>query len=296
MRSRSETRLPAWLASRHRQGIALVLSTTLLFAGYDAIAKYLSRHYPVPELIWVRYLTHVVFMGVLFGPRMGRQLLATQRPALQVLRALLLISVTFLFMSALRVMALADATAIIFLTPLLVTALSMPLLGEKVELRSWLAVLAGLVGVLIIIRPGSSALQPAALLPLASAICYSLYQILTRRLKGSEHPVTSHFITGLVGVVVASLGWQDNWTLPTLLHAGFMVGLGLTTGIGHYLLIEAFQRMGPAMAAPFTYTQLIWAGLLGALVFGEIPNAGTLIGMLIIAASGIYVARHQARE
>lgn len=292
MTSGSDVSRNALLATQRRQGIALVLLTMLLFAGYDALSKYLARHYPVPQLLWVRYLTHAGFMLVVFGPRMGWRLVRTGRPVLQILRALLLVAVTYLFMNGLRFMALADATAINFLAPLLVTALSAPLLGEKVPLQNWLAVMVGLVGVLIIVRPGGSALQPAAIFPLGSAICYSLYQILTRRIKGSEHPVTSHFITGLIGVAVTSLGWQASWTMPASYDLGLMVCLGLLTGVGHYLLIEAFQRMAPATAAPFTYTHLVWAVLLGSLVFGEAPSPGTLLGMLVIAGSGIYVARH----
>lgn len=284
-----------WLAAPRSQGIALVLVTMLLFAGYDALSKYLARLYPISELLWVRYLTHATFMLALFGPRMGWQLLATRRPVVQTARALLLVVVTFLVLHGLKSLALADATAIVFLTPLLVTAMSGPLLGETVRLQQWLAVLAGFAGVLVIVRPGGSAFQVAALYPLAAAICYSLYQIMTRRIKNSEHPATSHFITGLVGLVAASLGWQADWVLPaTLGAASLVVLLGLLTSVGHYLLIEAFQRMGPASAAPFTYTQLVWAVLLGSTVFGEVPTAATLLGMLVITASGIYVARHQA--
>ena len=292
MNSKSDRASAGWLASPRGQGIALVLVTMLLFAGYDALSKYLAHLYPVSELLWVRYLTHAAFMLALFGPGMGWRLLATRRPLLQVTRALLLVAVTFFVMHGLRHLALADATAIVFLTPLLVTALSGPLLGEKPRLQHWLAGMAGFGGVLIIVRPGGSAFQAAALFPLAASACYSLYQILTRRIKGSEHPVTSHFITGLIGVAVTSLGWQASWTMPASYDLGLMVCLGLLTGVGHYLLIEAFQRMAPATAAPFTYTHLVWAVLLGSLVFGEAPSPGTLLGMLVIAGSGIYVARH----
>lgn len=268
----------------------------LLFAIYDALSKYLARHYPVPELLWARYLTHATFMLAVFGPRMRWRLVTTGRPVLQVVRAVLLVAVTFLFMNGLRHIPLADATAINFLAPLLVTAMSAPLLGEKVAPSHWVAVLCGFAGVLIVVRPGSSAMQPAAIYPFLSAVCYSFYQIITRKFKGAENPVTTHFITGLVGLAVTSFAWQPGWMMPTPDHAFFMICLGISTGVGHYLLIEAFQRMGPAVAAPFTYTHLVWAVLFGSLAFGEMPSAGSLLGILIIAGGGIYVARRHGEQ
>lgn len=282
--------------TKRKQGMALVLTSMLLFAVYDALSKYLARHYPVPELLWVRYVTHAVLMLALFGPRMRTGLLKTSRPGLQIVRVLLLVAVTYLFMNGLRYIPLADATAINFLAPLLVTALSSPLLGEKIAPRNWMAVIVGFLGVLIIVRPGGAALSWAVLFPLCSAICYSFYQIMTRKFQGLEHPVTTHFITGLVGLLVSSLAWQSAWLLPSMKDAVLMMCLGITTGVGHYLLIEAFQRMSPAMAAPLTYTHLVWAVLFGTLAFGEIPDVGSLFGILIIAGSGIYIARHQGKK
>jgi drug/metabolite transporter (DMT)-like permease len=263
----------------------------LLFVIHDAISKYLTRYYPVTELLWARYLVHVAFMLAVFGPRMRLDLVRTRRPVLQVVRALFLVGTAFLFMTGLRYLPLADTTAINFLTPLLVAALSVPLLGEKVEPRNWVAIAIGFCGVLIIVRPGGGLLQPAALFPFFSACCTSFYQIITRKFRGSENPVTTHFITGLTGAVVTGLAWQPSWTPPLLIHAILMICMGFVVGVGHYLLIEVFQRMGPAVAAPFTYTQLVWAMLSGLVFFGEIPDGGSLLGSLIIIASGIYLAR-----
>ncbi|MDR1935270.1 MAG: DMT family transporter [Candidatus Accumulibacter sp.] len=277
-------------ASERRRGIALVLVSMLLFVIHDALSKYLTRHYPVSELLWARYLVHVAFMLAVFGPRMRLNLVRTRRPVLQVVRALFLLGTAFLFMTGLRYLPLADTTAINFLAPLLVAALSAPLLGEKVEPRNWLAIVIGFGGVLVIVRPGGGMLQPAALFPFFSACCTSLYQIITRKFRGSENPVTTHFITGLTGAVITGLTWQSSWTTPAPIHAVMMICMGLVVGIGHYLLIEVFQRMTPAVAAPFTYTQLVWAMAFGLLFFGEIPDTGSLLGSLIIVASGIYLA------
>ena len=285
----------AWQDAR-KQAIAQVLGIMVMFAAYDAISKYLARAYPIPELLWIRYLTHVSLILVLFGRRMGWDLIRTARPVLQVIRAGMLVAVSFFVMAGLRHISLAETTAIIFLAPLLVTALSAIVLKERVDLRQWVAVLLGFIGVLIIVRPSSSGLNVALLYPLASAVCYSLYQILTRTVKGSEHPVTTHLFTGLVGFVICSVSWQSDWVVPALWPGFLMVCLGLLAGIGHYFLIGVFQHVGPAVVAPFTYTQLAWAVLFGFLFFGEIPDALSLLGIAIIASSGLYVALRPARH
>lgn len=258
----------------------------VLFATYDALSKYLAARYQVTELLWIRYLTHTSLMLVVFGPKMRLRLVKTSQPIAQIVRALLLAAVTFLFMSGLTYIRLAEATAINFLAPLLVTALSAPLLKEHVSARSWLAVLLGFVGVLLIVRP-SAEMNIAMLFPLGSAMCYSLYQIMTRRFVEAEHPLTTHFILGFVGLVVTTFTWQSTWIIPALRDLPLVIGLGVTTGIGHFLLIKAFENISPAVAAPFTYTQLIWAALLGLLVFSEVPSTLSLLGILTIAASGL---------
>ncbi|MDR2450343.1 MAG: DMT family transporter [Candidatus Accumulibacter sp.] len=283
-------RLPT-LASDRERGIALVLITMALFAGYDAISKYLTRFYPVTELLWARYVMHAVFMLAVFGPRMRLDLVRTHHPVLQIARSAFLVASTFLFMSGLRYLPLADATAINFVTPLLVTALSIPMLGEKVEARARIAVLVGFGGVLIIIRPGGGMLQLAAALPFLAACCSSLYQVFTRKYRRSENPITLHFYTGLIGVAATSIGWQSDWTMPTLAHSLLLVFHAFSATFGHYLLILAYQRIWPAAAAPFTYTQLVWSLLFGWTLYGEAPDAGSLFGIAVIVTSGMYVAR-----
>ncbi|GHU03804.1 hypothetical protein FACS1894158_02920 [Betaproteobacteria bacterium] len=279
-------------ASERERGIALILATVSLFAIYDAISKYLTRFYPVAELLWVRYLAHVIFMLAVFGPRMRLNLVRTHRPVLQVLRAVLLIGSASLFMLGVRYIPLADATAINFVTPLLLTALSVPMLGEKVETRNWVAVILGFTGVLVIVRPGGGELfQLAALFPFLSACCTSFYQILTRKFRGAEKPLTMHFYTGMVGLIVTSLAWQSSWTINSFAHGFLLACHALSAGVGHYLLIEAFQRIGPAVAAPFTYAQLVFALLFGWAIYGEVPDTISLLGILVIVGSGMYVAR-----
>lgn len=280
---------------RGARATAYVLMAMVLFATYDALSKHLTASYPVSELLWIRYLTHTTFMLVVFGPFMRSRLLKTRQPVAQVLRALLLVAVTFLFMTGLQYVALAEATAINFLAPLVVTALSAPLLKERVSAYSWFAVLCGFVGVLLIVRPSAN-VNAGALFPLASAICYGLYQIMIRRFVGAEHPVTTNFILGLVGLIATSFTWQQSWAFPAWSDLPLVLGLGLTTGTGHFLLIRAFEHISPVAAAPFTYTHLIWAVLLGYLVFHEIPSWFSILGILVIAMSGLFNVYAKRRQ
>ena len=275
------------------RGIVLISLAVLCFSVLDSLAKYLSGFYAVTSLVWVRYLVHTLLMAATLGPRMGLELIHTRRPWLQCLRASLLSCTTLLFISGLVYIPLAEATAIMYLTPLLVTVLSVPLLGERVESRNWLVVVLGFVGVLIIVRPGSALLTPAIVLPLLGALSNSAYQIATRKLGGTENPLATNFITGLVGTVLMSFAVLFTWTTPTPRHALLMVGMGAAGMCGHYLLIRAFQHASPAALAPFGYAQIAWAVLLGYLVFDALPDAGSLIGIAIIVICGLYIVLHR---
>lgn len=272
------------------RGILLLMAAVLTFSLMDTIAKYLSRTYPVPMLVWARYFMHIVFMLVVFVPGMGGRILRTGRLRLQIVRALLLVCCTALFFTALRFLPLAEATAIGFISPLLVTALSGPILGERVTVRQWLAVVAGFFGVLIIIRPGGGLFSPAVLLPMGMAFCYSLYQILTRKLAASDNPVVTLFYTALVGAVITSAVLPFHWVEPTLAHWGLMLLLGTGGGIGHYVLIKAFEHTPASVLAPFGYTQIIWVTALGYMVFGQLPDAMGFVGIGVIVACGMYCA------
>ncbi|TCO81162.1 drug/metabolite transporter (DMT)-like permease [Plasticicumulans lactativorans] len=283
-------------AARRLRGIVLMSLAVLCFAALDAMAKLLTRHYPVAAVVWARYAVHMLLLLVMFGPRLRGRLLQTARPGAQTLRALLLLATTLLFVSGLGYIPLAEATAINYLTPLIVTGLSVPLLGERVGRPQWLAMLAGFIGVLVIVRPGGALMTPAVLLPFSAAICNSLYQIVTRKLSSTETPVVTNFITGLVGTLVMSVTLPWSWHTPTLPHALLMVGAGVAGLCGHYLLTRAFECTTPAVVAPFSYGQILWAVLLGFAVFGTLPDAASFAGIGIIAASGLYLARrHRAQ-
>ena len=279
-------------------GILLILCSCLLLASHDGLAKYLTQFYPVFMVIWARYLAQTVLMTGLFAPRMGRGIFVTRRPWLQVARGLSLVGVSVLFINGLAYIPLAEATAVIFLAPLMVTIAS-ALLGERVSRSQWVAVACGLLGVMIIVRPGSALFTPAVLLPFGAAVSFTLYQLLTRRLSGTDHPVTSNYLTSLVGAVLMGILAVFNWRTPTLHDAVMMAALGGMAMSGHLLLTHAFRFSSAASLAPFTYSQILFAGVVGLVFFDHAPDLGALLGMAVIIASGlimVWVQRQQGRE
>jgi len=269
------------------RGILLVMSAVFMFSSMDTIAKYVLRSYPLPPLIWARYAVHMIFMVLLLAPRMGWRLVRTAHPWLQVLRGMLLVISTAFFYLSLTFLPLAEAAAITFVGPVLVTALSGPMLGERITYRQWIAVGLGFSGVLVIIRPGGGLLTPTAVFPLCSALAFSLYQIITRQIVGRENPLTTLFYTALVGAAVTSLGLPFAWQAPTLAEVPLIIAIGLLGGFGHFLLIRAVAQASPSALAPFVYVQLIWSTLLAFIAFGEFPSSGSLLGMLVIVSAGL---------
>ncbi|HJE28745.1 MAG TPA: DMT family transporter [Pseudomonas nitrititolerans] len=283
--------------NRHQSlyGVLLILLSGILLASHDGLSKYLTQLYPVFLVVWARYLAQVVLMLGMFAPRMGRRVFHTLRPWPQLLRGLSLVSVSIMFISGLRYIPLAEATAVIFLTPLMVTVAS-ALLGERVSHSQWLAVGVGLLGVMIIVRPGGALFTPAVLLPFGAAISFTVYQLLTRRLSGTDHPVTSNFLSSLVGLLVMSVLVTFNWRTPSVHDAVLMASLGLMAMSGHLVLTQAFRYASAASLAPFTYGQIVFAGIVGFIAFGHIPDVEAIAGMTVIIASGLCMAYVQSRQ
>ena len=275
-------------------GVLLILGACLLLASHDGLSKQLTQFYPVLVIVWARYVAQTLLMLGLFAPRMGRRVFHTLRPGLQLSRGLSMAGISVLFISGLAYIPLAEATAVIFLTPLLVTIAS-ALLGETVTRSQWLAVSCGLLGVMVIVRPGGALFTPAILLPFGAALCFTLYQLLTRRLSGVDHPVTSNFLSSLVGTVLIGALVVLEWRTPTLQDAALMAALGGMAMTGHLLLTNAFRFASAAMLAPFTYAQIIFAGVVGLILFGHVPDLGAMLGMAIIIASGCGMAWVQSR-
>lgn len=279
---------------RTRRGALMIMTAVAMFVVMDSISKYLSRFYPVPAIVWARFVFHLLLVVIALGPRLGLRLARTERLGAQLVRGLLLAGSTLFFVFGIKQMPLAETSSITFVAPVLVTLMAAFILKEKVELARWLAVAGGFVGVLIIIRPGSGVFTWASVLPLGCATCFACYQILTRRLANLESPYTSIFYSGLVGSVIMSLALPYVWTWPqSVSHALLFVLIGIFGGLSHLILIKAYDCAPASKLAPFSYTQLIWVIVVGYLVFGDFPDHWSLIGIAVIVASGIYIATHQ---
>ncbi|MAG66697.1 MAG: EamA family transporter [Pseudomonas sp.] len=287
--------MPSGQAPHPARGILLVVLATLLFASHDALAKYLSGFYPVILVVWVRYVVHSLLMAGIFLPRAGLRMLRTRRPGLQLLRAICLLGTSLLFVSSLQFIPLAAATAVNFLAPVLVTALSVPLLGERVSMGQWVAVSLGFFGVLVIVHPGGELFTPAILLPLGSALCFALYQLLTRKLSEFDGPSTSNLLAGLFATVVLSTLMPLFWQPLALQHLPLLLALGVLGMLAHLLLTQSFRHAPPALLAPFGYCQIIFAGALGLLLFDSRPDRSVLLGTALICLGGLAAAWLQRR-
>lgn len=273
------------------RGIFLMLCAVLLFASMDATAKWLTTKYPVPMLVWARYLVHCLLMLVFLFPTHGRRLWYSPRPGLQVVRALMLLGVTGFTMLGFRLLSLTVATTIAFLAPLLVGLLAGPVLKEKVGLIQAVALAVGLAGVVLIARPGGEVPLLGVVFAGIAALCYTAYQLLTRMLAPFESSVTMLFYTALVGTLMSSLALPWTWSEihPDAFDTLLICMLGVLGGSGHYLLIRAFRITPASTLAPFLYAQLIWAGLLDLVVFRHVPDGPTWLGIALIVAAGLGV-------
>lgn len=273
-------------------GIAYIVGSTLFFATGDVAAKMLTSTIPAVEIAWMRY---VVFCAMVLPPLFwlgGARGLATRRLPQQALRGLGMVSSSVVFIVALAHMPAAEATAINFVSPIFITALSIPMLGEKVGMRRWIAAAVGLAGVMIVVQPGGSSFQIAALLPAASAAIWAVTAILTRMMS-SEKPEVTLGWSGVVGLAVLTVAVPYGWVTPTGTEMlwGLLMGVGST--IGHSMLVLGYRKAAASVLAPFSYTQLVFASAFGFLVFGSVPGAATVLGGLIIAASGLYTAHRE---
>jgi drug/metabolite transporter (DMT)-like permease len=269
------------------RGIVLMLATMVIFVTCDTTAKWLTRFYPVPQVVWARFFFALLFVALLLGPR-ALAGFRSQRLGLQLARSVLQIGSTATFFFAVAALPIATAVSISFLQPLFITALSVPLLGERVGPRRWAAVACGFAGVLAIVRPGA-AMEPALLLPVGTAACSAIYYIATRIVSRTDPVTTSLFYTAGLGALVTSALLPWSWSTPDALGWALFAVVGGLAGLGHLLVIQAYGHAPASLLAPFVYTQLIWATGLGWLLFGDLPDGWTAFGALVIVASGLYV-------
>jgi drug/metabolite transporter (DMT)-like permease len=280
-------------ADRPFRGIALILLSTIFLGTSDVTSKYLSATLPSIEIAWIRFLVFMLIMVPAMVPRSPLYALPTSRLGLHLMRGAALLGSSLLFISGLRYLPIAEASATAFVSPLFVTALSIIFLSESVGLRRWLATAVGLIGVLVILRPGSSAFHPAAFFPLASALCWALTLIMTRMLSGKERAITTMTYSSIAGFAILSALVPLVWITPTWHDIFFGVVIGLTSTAGQWIVVLAFRYADASVLAPFSYTQLLWVSILGFLVFGEVPGVWTVAGAAFIVASGLYTAHRE---
>jgi drug/metabolite transporter (DMT)-like permease len=275
------------------RGIALILASTVFLGVSDVTAKVLSATLPSIEIAWIRFLVFALIMIPGMLPASPLYALRTQRPGLQLLRGVALLSSSLLFISGLRFLPIAEASATGFVSPLFVTALSIIFLGESVGLRRWLATAVGLIGVLIILRPGTGAFHPAVFFPIVSALAWAGTLIMTRIMSGRERVVTTMVYSSISGICILSALLPMVWVAPSWHDILFGVFVGLASTAGQWIVVLAFRYADASVLAPFSYTQLLWVSILGFLVFGEVPDIWTVTGAVFIVASGLYTAHRE---
>jgi len=274
--------------------IAFNLQTAII----DSTAKFLAEDLHSVQVTWGYFVAMLLGLTIYSAVRGVRPADAfrTGRPWLQLLRPLLITLTLGMLFTGLAYLPLAEAIAITFMSPLFVTALSVPLLGERVGIHRWLAVLAGVVGMLILVRPAGGVVHWAALLTLGSALAFALFQIVTRRLMATETTTSVLFWTAVGSVLWASLAVPFFWTPLALWQVAVLLGIGLIGVSAHFCMIRAFTLAEASQLAPFNYIKLVWAVLIGYAVWGDVPDPRTWLGSAIIIASGLYVYWREQRR
>ena len=259
----------------------------------DGFAKYLSADLPILQITWARYFFTVVFTLPIMFFFFKKQLVWSDKPKLQILRGLILLSANICFFYAISIISLAKALTLAFIAPLIVTAFSPLLLGEKVGLRRWTAVIIGFTGSLIVIRPGFVEINLASLSALGTGFLYGFYLIITRKLSTSDNPLLTLLITGAVGAVLVSLVIPFYWVKPTFNQWSLMAGIGIFACIGHIFLILSLKYADASKLAPLGYTEIIPNVMIGYYFFNELPDYWTYLGLFIIILSGLYISWRQ---
>lgn len=276
------------------RGIALNLAASVVFCAGDAIAKKLAGELAIVQITWSRYVVFAL-MALLLTLRMPGAAFFTRAAGLQLARGLCQVCSSLLFVLGIRDVGLAEAATIGFIGPILVTFLSIPLLGEKVDMRRWLALSAGMLGVLVVLRPGAGTFHPEGLYRVASALFWALGTILTRRMTATERPETTMFWSAISGLVVLSVIIPFHFVRPTTVQVWLSVGQGVLSSFGQWLVILSLRLAPVSTLAPLSYSQLVWMTLAGFLAFGDLPDKWTLLGAAIIVVSGLYTGWRERR-
>ena len=277
------------------RAILLLLGAQVFFNLLDVTAKYLVRDFSVVTVTWARYFFHFLFMAAYVALAADRGLLRTRRPGLQLARGIALLGFSGFLIAALKFLPQAEAIAISFVAPLAILVLAGPLLGEHVGLARWLAVLGGLAGMLVVVRPGAGLAGIGVAFALATLACNAAFQLMTRRLAMTEHPLTTVFLSALIGAVATTLALPfslpDHW--PSAWQALLFASFGITGSVSHLLLIRAYRLAPASFIAPFIYGHIVLATAMGFVFFGQFPDAVSLAGIAAIVSSGAGIALYE---
>ncbi len=259
----------------------------------DGFAKYLSAEIPVLQITWARYFFTVVFIFPLMFFFFKKYLVWTDKPKLQLIRGLILLTANISFFYSISVISLPKALTLAFVAPLVVTAFSPFFLGESVGYRRWAAVIIGFIGSLVVIRPGFLEINLASLAALGTGIMYGFYLIITRKLSTSDNPLLTLLLTGVVGAIIATTFMPFVWVSPTFNQWSIMAAIGLFACIGHLFLILSLKFADASKLAPFSYFEIITNIIIAYYFFGDFPDSWTFLGLFIIVFSGIYISRRE---
>ena len=275
------------------RAIILNLSAWVMLPIMDGFAKYLSSTLPVLQITWSRYFFTIVITLPIMLFFYRKNLTWTEQPKLQLIRGLLLFCANILFFYSISIISLAKAITLAFIAPLIVTALSPFLLGEKVGYKRWAAVITGFIGSLIVIRPGFVELNLASIAALGTGVLYGFYLIITRKLHDSDNPLLTLLLTGIVGAVLGSLIMPTVWVSPTITEWYMMFAIGFFASLGHLFIILSLRYADASKLAPFGYFEIVTSIIIGYYFFNHFPDSWTFLGLFIIISSGIYIFRRE---
>ena len=275
------------------KAIVLNLSAWVMLPIMDGFAKYLSTTLPVLQITWSRYFFTVVIVLPVMLIFFRKNLTWTEQPKLQLIRGLILFCANILFFYSISIISLAKALTLAFIAPLIVTALSPVLLGEKVGFRRWAAVITGFIGSLVVIRPGFVELNLASIAALGTGVLYGFYLIITRKLHDSDNPLLTLLLTGIVGAVLGSIIMPTVWVSPTITEWYMMFAIGFFASLGHLFIILSLRYADASKLAPFGYFEIVTNIIIGYYFFNHFPDSWTFLGLFIIISSGIYLFRRE---
>jgi drug/metabolite transporter (DMT)-like permease len=278
------------------RGIIYAVIGIAFMSGLDTLAKFLGEGYGIVQLVFFRNFFGLLFLLVVLRRAGGFAGLRTRQPLLHGLRAFFALLATFAFFIGLQFMPLAEAFTLAFVGPVFVTALSVPILGEKVGMRRWSAVIVGFIGVVMMLRPGMGTFRVEALLPLSAAFGYALVMLISRRLSREDSAMGILFWTAVIGTIVTGVALPYDWTLPSPRDWGLFVLLGATGSLTMYFMTLAYRHAPAAVVAPFDYTILLWGLLFGWLIWHELPDPWIWPGATVLIVCGLYITHRETRR